>query len=251
MYREEIFLGINLYQIFFMLGLIAAVVVLSVYSGKKNMPANIQNFYLNLTIAAIAGGFGFAVLFQALYNFIETGEFTFEGITFLGGLAGGIAVFLAGYKIFAKEEAKKYLGMTVDIAPCCILIAHALGRIGCFFGGCCYGVETDSVFGILFPGHLHKVYPTQLFEAIFLFIMFGVTTILFFKNKGINLLLYFISYGVFRFLIEFIRGDDRGAFIISFLSPSQTLSLVMIIVGLYMLYRKIIGNKRAKENNTP
>ena len=239
MYPYPLFLGISLYDIFFSLGLVAAIVVLSVYSGKKNMPVKVQSFYLNLAIAAIMGGYLSAFLFQAVYNFIENGIFEFKGITFLGGLLGGAATFLAGYKIFAKEDAKKYFGMLVEIAPCGILIAHALGRIGCFFAGCCYGIQTDSFLGVQFPGNAYKVFPTQLFESAFLFIMFGVTTYLFFKNYKFNMILYLLSYGIFRFFIEFIRGDDRGEFFISFLTPSQGNSLLLIIAGLILLYFKL------------
>ena len=243
MYDEELFLGLRFYEIFFFLGLVAALIIFTVYSNKKKMPPNVQNFYLNLSIAAIAGGYLSAFLFQAIYNFFATGVFKFEGITFLGGLAGGAAVFLGGYKLFAKQSAKEYFSLAVEIAPCSILIAHALGRIGCFMAGCCHGIQTDSIFGIQFPGDNFKVYPTQLFESIFLFIMFAVTTVLLFKNKNINFIVYLISYGIFRFLLEFIRGDYRGDFIIPFLSPSQTLSLAMVILGGYLLYRKIQKDK--------
>lgn len=247
MYDGIIFWDLRLYDIFFFLGLVAALVVFSKYTGKKGMPAGIQNFYLNLAIASIAGGYLSAFLFQAVYNFFETGVFVFKGITFLGGLIGGGAVFLAGYKLFAKEDAKKYFNMVIEVAPCGVLIAHALGRVGCFFAGCCYGLETDSLFGMRFPGHAHNVFPTQLYEAIFLFIMFAVTSYLYFKDKKINMIVYLTGYGLFRFLIEFIRGDYRGEFIISFLSPSQTLSLFMVIAGIYMLYKKY--NKQNKDKD--
>lgn len=238
MYSDPIIFDIGLYEIMFFLGLVAALVVLTVYTSKKNMPVKVQGFYQNLAIAAIAGGYLSAILFQAVYNFFETGVFVFKGMTFLGGLFGGAAVFLAGYKIFAKEDVKKHFPLLLQVAPCAVLVAHGLGRIGCFFAGCCYGVKTDSIFGIQFPGHPHKVYPTQLFEAIFLLIMFGVTSWLFFKEKKINVTLYLLSYGVFRFLLEYIRGDYRGEFIIPFLYPSQTLSVIMILGAVALIATK-------------
>jgi phosphatidylglycerol:prolipoprotein diacylglycerol transferase len=239
MYPYEIIWGIGLYEILFFLGLVAALAVFSVYTGKKNMHPKAQNFYLNLAIAAIAAGYISAFLFQAVYNYFRSGVFEFKGLTFLGGLIGGAAVFLGGYKLFADEVAKKHFKTALEAAPCCVLIAHGLGRIGCFMAGCCHGVQTDSFLGVQFAGMSHKVYPTQLFEAAFLFIMFGVTSVLFFKGKKINLIVYLFSYGIFRFLIEFIRGDERGQFIIPFLSPSQTLSIVMVIVGAALLIIKL------------
>lgn len=237
MYPYELLWGIDLYQIFFMLGLIAAIVVFTVYTTKKKMPANVQSFYQNLTIIAMIAGYLSAFVFQAIYNFIDTGVFEFVGITFYGGLIGGAAAFLIGYKYFAKAEYKKYFPMVVEAAPCSITIGHALGRIGCFCAGCCHGITTDSWLGMNFPG-IGKVYPTQLFESVFLFILFAVLTYLYFKDYKINMALYLIAYGIFRFLIEFIRGDERGQFIIPFLSPSQTIALFLIILGAFLLYKK-------------
>jgi phosphatidylglycerol:prolipoprotein diacylglycerol transferase len=246
MYTEPI-LEITLYDVFFIGGLLAALYVLSLYTSKKKMPSAVLNFYLNLTVAAMAGGFLSAFLFQAVYNFFDYGVFEFKGITFLGGLIGGAAIFLLGYKLFAKEREKEYFSLVLNAAPCCIFIAHGLGRIGCFFAGCCHGIETESFLGVYFPVHHAKMYPTQLFEAAFLFVMFGVTSYLFFKDKKINLIIYLMSYGVFRFLIEFLRGDDaRGKFIFSFLSPSQTWSIVMILIGGVLLYFQLRKKREHK-----
>lgn len=236
MYADAIF-EITLYDVFFAGGLLAALYMLTVFASKKKVPSAVQNFYINLTLAAMAGGYFSGFLFQAVYNFFDYGVFEFKGITFLGGLIGGAAVFLVGYRLFAKEKERAHFSTILDAAPCCILIGHGLGRIGCFFAGCCHGIETDSFLGVYFPVHQAKMYPTQLFEAAFLFIMSGVTSYLFLKDKKINLIVYLISYGIFRFLIEFLRGDDsRGKFLLSFLTPSQTWSAIMVILGAALLY---------------
>ena len=152
-------------------------------------------------------------------------------MTFFGGLVGGVLAFIIGYFIyFRKRYSERSLILDVCIiAPACITIAHAFGRIGCFLAGCCYGIETDSIFGVQFPGMHTHVYPTQLFEAIFLFILSGLLFYLGYKKKFLyTFSIYTFSYGVFRFLIEFIRGDDRGAYFLS-LSPSQWFSILAII----------------------
>ena len=92
------------------------------------------------------------------------------------------------------------------------------------------------------------VHPTQLYEAAFLFILFGVCLYLYMKkNFQHNLSLYLVCYGIFRFLIEYLRGDDRGAFIAG-LSPSQAQSLLMIAIGVgfYFVFKKVL-EKRQKE----
>ena len=147
-----------------------------------------------------------------------------------------------------KYETKLY--EVLSIVPCVITMAHGFGRLGCFFAGCCYGKPTDSFLGVTFPGHTQAVHPTQLYEAAFLFILFGVFSFLLFKyNFRHNFSLYLVCYGIFRFCIEFLRGDHRGE-LLGFISPSQTWSLVMVIMGvvLYFLVNKWYAKKEAKEN---
>ena len=117
-----------------------------------------------------------------------------------------------------------------------MLIGHSLGRVGCFFAGCCYGKETDSCLGVKFPNLPHPVYPTQLYEAAFLLILFAVCSYLLLRRKfRHNMTVYLIGYGIFRFLIEFIRGDDRGK-LFGLLSPSQFWSLGMVILGVLLYF---------------
>ena len=83
--------------------------------------------------------------------------------------------------------------------------------------------------------------PIQLFESIFLFALFGFFCYRIVKKKSCNLPLYMILYGSWRFVIEFFRGDDRGATVVSFLTPSQLIAALMIIgsVALFIGERHI------------
>lgn len=192
--------------------------------------------------------------YQALreqgYTFFEIVQESFGSITFIGGLVGGVATFILLYK-YRYNEANKDLKTAMNTLITGVVLAHAFGRIGCFLAGCCYGIPTDSFLGVVFPhGHSHDLYPgeavfpTQLFESGFLFLLFiGLNTIK--KFRGIELEVYMIAYGAFRFMNEFIRGDDRGS-IFSFItteynsypSPSQYLSLLLIGAGIYLLVRQ-------------
>ena len=124
----------------------------------------------------------------------------------------------------------------LGVAPCCITVTHAFGRIGCFFAGCCYGKETDSFLGVQFPDLPAPVHATQLYEAAFLFVLFAVLSFLLLK-KGFkhNMSVYLICYGIFRFCNEFLRGDYRGNFL-GIISPSQFWSLCMIALGVGVIY---------------
>ena len=228
----------HLYGLMIAVGILACFGVLFRFGKKRKIEERFIDFIFYNAIVAIILGFGSAALFQATYNYIEnpSAGFNFEGgITFIGGLIGGIVSFLVGYAIFRKRYKARLVDM-ISIAPCCILIAHAFGRVGCFFAGCCYGKPTDSFLGVQFPGMSQKVHPTQLYEAIFLFALFTLCYLLYWKkNFKHNLSLYLVVYGIFRFCIEYLRGDDRGQ-LIGMISPSQFWSILMIVGGVAVYF---------------
>ncbi len=227
-----------MYGLMIAVGILACFGVLFLFGKKKNVESRFIDFVFYNAIVAIALGFGAAALFQATYNYIDNPAEGFHlngGITFIGGLIGGAGSFLVGYFIFRKRYNAKLVDI-LPFAPCCILIAHAFGRVGCFFAGCCHGKPTDSFLGIQFPGMHHKVHPTQLYEAIFLFALFAVCFLLAWKkNFRHNLSVYLIAYGIFRFFIEFLRGDDRGK-LLGIVSPSQFWSICMVLLGIALIF---------------
>ncbi len=246
MYPYEIVFGMGLYEIFILLGVIVCFIVFRILADRKNFSARFQNLVLTSAFFAIVLGYISAVLTQAVYNALETGTFKIAkdtGATFLGGLIGGAAVFLIIYFIGGKirlKESHEHIERFSDftsIAGACISIAHAFGRIGCFFAGCCHGKPTEKWYGIKFLTSDVKLIPVQLFEAIFLTLLFGLLLYLNLTKKEFKSGLYFymILYGIWRFFAEFMRGDDRGAFFIKALSPSQGVSILLIIAGLVLL----------------
>lgn len=254
--------GPNLYGIMIAVGILAAMIVLFTYGKKVGLTSSFLDFIFYNAIAAIALGFGSAALFQAFYNYLDNPSVSYlqhlqsGGMTFIGGLIGGTVVFLGIYFILRKRLKGRLIN-ALSMIPCAILIAHGFGRLGCFFVGCCYGRVTDSFLGMKFPHLAEKVYPTQLYEAAFLFIMFAVCSYLLLKKKyRHNMSLYLVSYGIFRFLIEYIRGDERGE-LVSLVSPSQFWSIFMVAIGigLYFAMEKFFPVSKteavAEAANTP
>ncbi len=204
------------------------------YAKRKNLDPKFIDFVEWIAIFAIIAGVISSILFQNLYDFIEDPEhFHFNlALTFMGGLIGGVVTFLIIYFIKGRGYESSLVDM-LGIVPCCITVAHGFGRIGCTLSGCCYGRPTDAWYGMYFyENPTVKVVPTQLFEAIFLFILFGILTVLVLKTKfKHNMELYMICYGVWRFIIEFYRDDHRGSFIPG-LTPSQFWSILMVALGI-------------------
>lgn len=160
------------------------------------------------------------------------------GFVFYGGLVGGF-IFVTFFKTLIPDLKLENLW---PILPA-LTIGHATGRIGCFLAGCCYGKPTESFFSI----HLHgeNRYPTQLLEAGGLFII-GFYLLKAKQPRRFLLSVYLISYGLLRFIIEHLRGDIiRGSW--GFLTPSQWISLILLMSGLILLFFN--KNKDFSESN--
>ena len=248
--------SVYLYGICMALGIVCCFVFL--YLAMRFLGFNEEARDKILVIGFFGTGFGIfsAMLFQSVYNYIAnpSAGFKLGGMTFIGGLIGGVASFLAVWNIYVYAIAPKAkskllqnnmnagLSDALTIIPIGICIAHAFGRLGCFFGGCCYGHETDAWYGMYVAQTYYPdtntvvvgdmVVPTQLFEMLFLFALAAVLALLFFKWKfKYNFAVYAIAYGIWRFLIEFVRGDERGQFLGTALYPSQFWSIIMVILG--------------------
>jgi phosphatidylglycerol:prolipoprotein diacylglycerol transferase len=151
------------------------------------------------------------------------------GLVFYGGV---ILAFACGL-IFIKW--KRYsVSDTADLLAPFIALAHAIGRIGCFLNGCCYGKPTSSFLGVKFPFTDVKIYPTQIFSFIGLLFIFLMLFRLQKKRRfGAQIfLLYLISYGVFRFLMDFLRGDLYPVF--AGLTVTQIISVAIVIPALIL-----------------
>ncbi|MDX9975423.1 MAG: prolipoprotein diacylglyceryl transferase, partial [FCB group bacterium] len=186
------------------------------------------------------------------------------GLVYQGGLIGGITFCY----IFMRKK-KMDVWRTADVVLPYLPLAHAVGRLGCFFGyGCCYGKATDSPLGVCFPripadisqpatgspayvdyfGHLGRqlwsppVHPTQLYEF---FGLLGVFFLLLYLRKhwhpykGFVFASYLVCYGVLRFFIEIFRGDHNPTRFAG-LSDQQVFSILFALagVGLFLIMRR-------------
>ncbi len=259
MYPYPVFFGMTLYELMIAVGFFFAVLTLRIHADRRGYPAAFQNLAIVSGIGGIGIGYYAAVLVQAVYNYLDSGVWALNqstGATFLGGLLGGVAVFFAlyfglGAIVFRGKDnpTRRLLVPLCNIAIAGVVIAHAFGRVGCLFAGCCHGAVAYGFPGIY--NHAVGAYtiPIPLYEAIFLLALYAVMTVGLLKNKGDLLVLYLSSYGVWRFIIEFFRTDDRGQTIVPFLSPSQLTSLFMLLLAVVLWLvsrRKTIGKSSKK-----
>lgn len=164
------------------------------------------------------------------------------GMSFHGGLIGVVIVlFLFCY------IRKLNLFMVADLVVSAVPIGLGFGRIGNFINSELWGRVTDHPWGMVFPngGPLPR-HPSQLYEAglegIVLFIVIYLLH-RFRVARGIPAFTFLLGYGVFRFLIEFVRQpDEQLGFLWGGATMGQLLSLPMILVGisgLFYLLRRV------------
>lgn len=188
-------------------------------------------------------------LFESFDKFILYVTDIFGGMVFYGGLIGAVA---AAY-IYLK--VKKYdAGNYGDVLAPCIPLFHAFGRIGCFLGGCCYGIESE--FGFTFTHSLSPLangvnrFPVQLLESFVNLIITAILVYLLLRpvKKGAVFWSYGLIYPVCRFSLEFLRGDVQERGFMGPFSTSQWVSIILFIISLIMMIRIYCKDKNSTTN---
>ena len=172
-------------------------------NGELNRLSRLER--LALTLAAFVGG-----TFGARLPFVF--HVTPEGVSWSAWLADGktITTGLIGAYL-GVELAKLALGIrakTGDAYAIPLALALAVGRWGCFFNGCCFGVPTDLPWGVDFGDGIRR-HPTQIYEVLFHAVMAGVLIAIARRRwlKHQRLKFYLIAYFAYRFVSEFIRPE--------------------------------------------
>jgi phosphatidylglycerol:prolipoprotein diacylglycerol transferase len=158
------------------------------------------------------------------------------GLAWQGGFIGGT---LAG--VWFVRSKKLPLRLFLDLVAPYIALGHAIGRMGCFLNGCCYGKAV--AWGIYFPVHHAKLHPTQLYETAGLFFIFLMLKYAQTKPHylGKIFILYLWLSAIERFVVEFYRADHDNLWM--GLSLFQYISLGIFMAGLILLGR---FNQKAK-----
>ncbi|MDP2653774.1 MAG: prolipoprotein diacylglyceryl transferase [Candidatus Omnitrophota bacterium] len=221
--------------------------LLSRDARKHGIPSEtIYDLMFWLVLSGIAGA-------RILYVVLHWEQFSGRPLEILmvqsGGLSfqGGFLAAAAAGAWYVRRQKLPILFMLDLMAPY-IALGHAIGRIGCFLNGCCYG--RPASWGIYFPVHGARLQPTQLYDTAELFLVF---LILRFSQKrsqvrGEVFALYMALAGLQRFINEFFRGDHEHLMVEAVgLSVYQVFSLAIFAAGLaaWLVLRKSRPQKKA------
>lgn len=210
----------------------------------------IDDLITSIILGIVIGGrLGYVLFYDLAYNLenpwniIRTWE---GGMSFHGGLLGVIVASFIHCRIYKV----KYL-QVIDLLSLVAPIGLFFGRIANFINAELYGRYTDIAWGVIFPGDKEPRHPSQLYESfseglllfVILISLFKYTKIQ--KYKGMISGLFLLCYASFRGLIENYRQpDEHIGFVIANITMGQLLSIPMIIIGMLLVVRSIIGENK-------
>jgi phosphatidylglycerol:prolipoprotein diacylglycerol transferase len=161
------------------------------------------------------------------------------GGVFYGGLIAAVAV-----SVWYIRRNQLPVLRTCDAFAPGIAIGHAIGRLGCFAAGCCYGKPTNLPWGVTFTNPVAnaisgtplnvRLHPTELYESVvelinFLFLYWLIRHK---KSDGQVIGAYMFLYGVARYFLEFLRDDpERGSVFGGAMSGTQLISIFLVLIG--------------------
>jgi phosphatidylglycerol:prolipoprotein diacylglycerol transferase len=200
-----------------------------------------EAFLLDLTAILIVSGLLGARILYILVNLSYFRDHPWEsfkvwegGLVFYGGflLAAIVGIVFTRYRGYAVDEI-------ADILAPALALGQGIGRWGCFFAGCCYGKPTPLPWGVKFkdPASLAplgvQLHPVQIYESVGDLLIAALLWLILSRRKethGDIFWLYVLLYGVLRFAMETLRGDDRGP-LHGGLAPSQIIALIAILIS--------------------
>lgn len=208
-------------------------------------PEVFWNLGVYVALAGILGSKLMLIVFNwGFYSRNPEKIFTLSTLQAGGSILGGlIAAFVVAAVVLFR--AKVSFPPAGDVAAPGIAVGQAIGRLGCFAAGCCWGKPTEVPWAVTFTNEysaevvgvpLHEaIHPTQLYESALSGLILVFLLWLWKRRKfhGQIFASYLLLYPAARFGLEFIRNDPRGSFHFQqTLSTPQLMSIALFVVGL-------------------
>lgn len=237
---------VRTYNLFLILAFLTGVFIWLQEAKKCHIPKKIILEASFLSIPALLLG-GKLLFFLSSSSFQNFGQFFNQGgLVFYGSFFAEI-IFL--FIFFKWRKINLYQGLNSLVAA--LALAQVVGRLGCLANGCCHGRLCQLPWAIEFSDPLSSapvntpLHPTQIYEILGLLIIFYVLKFQSsrLKTQGISpLSFYLLSYSLFRFFIEFYRGDEIRGFW-GPLSTSQWISLFLLLIAILLLKKEVFKNR--------
>jgi phosphatidylglycerol:prolipoprotein diacylglycerol transferase len=237
------------YGVLVAVGFLLGLWVVTKLAKRSGLPAEaITNLAIYCAIAGLIG----AKLFMFLFNFSEYWNdpgsiFSFSTLQAAGVYQGGFLLALI-VAIYYMRKMHLPAFETFDVFAPGVALGHAVGRIGCFAAGCCWGTECHLPWAVTFRNPEANrlvgvpldvpLHPAQLYESACNLIIFGILWWRFKKPHAPGEIfgLYLILYSIVRFLIEFVRNHEQP---LQFgLSLTQWISLATLALGIWLVSRR-------------
>jgi phosphatidylglycerol:prolipoprotein diacylglycerol transferase len=214
-------------------------------------PEKVWNLGILVVLSAIIGAKVLYVINDWSFYASHPGEIFSLSMLQTGGVFYGALLAAIGVSIYYIRKHHLRWLQTADCFAPGIALGHAIGRLGCFAAGCCYGKPTAHFWGVVFRNPLAAAWvgtplnvplePTQLFESAVELVNFFILYWLI-KRKtfdGQVMGAYMFLYGVARFFLEFIRDDPgRGSVFGGAMSGTQFISILLVLAGGLMWLRR-------------
>lgn len=214
-------------------------------SAKQGIdPDKAWNLGILVVLAGILGAKILYIVVDWNYYASHPREIFSLGTLQAGGVfSGGFLAALVVAAWYMRKHRLPTLATCDAFAPG-LALGHAIGRMGCFAAGCCYGKHTDHFWGVTFTNPLANLRvgtplnvplePTQLFESAVelanFFILMWLLKRRAFDGQAIGA--YLFLYGIARFFLEFLRDDPgRGVVFGGAMSGTQLISIFLVIAG--------------------
>jgi phosphatidylglycerol:prolipoprotein diacylglycerol transferase len=208
-------------------------------------PNRIMDLGIWIIVSALVG----AKLLLLIVEWDTYGRSLSEVLTLIrsgGVFYGGLVVAVVVAMWYMWRHRLPIWSVSDAFAPG-IALGHVIGRLGCFFAGCCFGRQTGVPWAVTFHSEYAAqnvgtpinvpLHPTQLYEAGAELLILGLLLMLERRGRyfpGRTFWGYMLLYGVSRFVIEFYRGDSRG--MVGMFSTSQFVSLLIVPLSIVMLF---------------
>ena len=247
------------YGVLVALGVVLGLTVAAKLSARQGIDQEkAWNLGILAILAAIIGAKLLLIINDLPWYLQHPGEIFSLSVLQAGGVFyGGLIAAVAASIWYMRRNRMPALPTCDAFAPG-LALGHAIGRIGCFAAGCCYGKPTTHFWGVTFTSPLANAWvgtplniplePTQLFESAVEFINFAILFWLIKHKKfeGQVIGSYLFLYGVARYFLEFIRDDpDRGSMFNGAMTGTQFISILLVIAG-GILWMRRSGAAKAK-----